>query len=119
MFKRLPANPNLENLKNQAKTLLKAHQQSLPEANSRIQEFHPEWSHSSIEQIQNANISLSDAQWVVAREYNHDSWTKLKRYVESRNRLFESRKHLEEMLAKADGTPTTESSWYINSKVEV
>ena len=41
MPEKLPANPSLENLRNQAKALLKAHGQGLPEANSRIQQFHP------------------------------------------------------------------------------
>ena len=83
MSEKLPTNPSLENLKNQAKALLKAHKQSLSQANSRIQEFHPEWSRSSLEQIQDVSISLSDAQWVIAREYGFDSWAKLKDYIES------------------------------------
>lgn len=84
MPKELPVDPSLENLKNQAKALLKSHRQGLSEANSRIHEFHPEWSRRSVEQIQHADISLSDAQWVIAREYGFDSWAKLKHYVESR-----------------------------------
>ena len=84
MPKELPVDPSLENLKNQAKALLKSHRRGLSEATSRIQEFHPEWSRRSVEQVQHADISLSDAQWVIAREYGFDSWAKLKHYVESR-----------------------------------
>ena len=83
MSKQLPTNPNLEHLKNQAKALLKAHQKGLSEANSRIREFHPEWSRSSMASVRHADISLSDAQWVIAREYGFYSWSKLKRHVQN------------------------------------
>lgn len=107
MPKKLPANPSLEHLRNQAKALLKAHQQSLFEANSRIQGSHPEWSRSSMEQIQSADISLSDAQWVIAREYGFDSWEKLKHHVELRKRP-----------ARGDEEMHEFDSWYIDDKVE-
>jgi hypothetical protein len=55
MSRHLPARPNLEYLKKQAKALLRAH---------------PGW-------------QLADAQHALAREYGFESWPKLKAHVES------------------------------------
>lgn len=83
MSKSLPARPNLEQLKNQAKDLLKSHNSGDPEAHQRIRENHPEWSKSSAPEIRAAKLSLGDAQLVIAREYGFTSWPKLKAHVES------------------------------------
>ena len=74
MSKSLPSRPNLEQLKNQAKDLLKTHQANDPEAIQRVRESHPNWS--------GAKLRLSDAQLVIAREYGFASWPKLKAHVE-------------------------------------
>lgn len=87
MSKKLPVNPNSEHLRNQAKALLKSHRKGLSEANSRILEFHPKWSRSSVSQIHHEGICLSDAQWVIAREYGFDSWAQLKHHIEARRQL--------------------------------
>ena len=74
MKRELPLEPNLDQLKNQAKDLLKAHKASDPEATQRVRESHPGWS--------GAKLRLSDAQLVIAREYGFASWPKLKAHVE-------------------------------------
>lgn len=76
MSKHLPARPNLQQLKKQAKALLKGYQAREPEILRRIGEYHPRWAESS-----KAQFALSDAQFVIAREYGFDNWHKLKAHV--------------------------------------
>jgi len=73
MPKPLPAAPNLEQLGKQAKELHAAFQTNAPAAVSRCTQHLP--------QIK-ADLKLSDAQLVLAREYGFASWPKLKQYVE-------------------------------------
>ena len=82
MSAQLPQNPNLEQLKKQAKALLKAHQTGEPEACSRIQGSFPRLARTPVLEISNALFSLRDAQLVLAREYGFKSWPKLKRFIE-------------------------------------
>src|SRR5262245_12688235 len=83
MPKTLPSRPNLEQLKNQAKDLLKLHKSGDVESLNRIREGHPNFSNVSEQQSRAVNFSLSDAQLVIAREYGFASWPKLKEHVES------------------------------------
>jgi ankyrin repeat protein len=83
MSKSLPARPNLEHLRNQAKDLLKSRKSGDPEVIKRIRESHPRWSNASESEIRVADFSLSDAQLVIAREYGFVSWPKLKTHVDS------------------------------------
>ena len=80
--KRLPANPNLDHLKHQAKDLLKDHARCDPGAAQRIREFHPRFSGAVDAVIFEAQPSLSDAQLTIAREHGFPSWTRLKRHIE-------------------------------------
>jgi hypothetical protein len=82
MKRELPSRPNLEQLKIQARELLKAHKSGDPEAIRRIQESHPRLSAATASQIRDAKLRLSDAQLVLAREYGFDSWPKLKAHVD-------------------------------------
>lgn len=63
--------PNIENLRNQAKSLLRAWQQHEPEARNRINEFFAD----------DTRIGLQSTQYVVAREYGFSSWSALIEYV--------------------------------------
>jgi hypothetical protein len=65
----LPDDPNLEHLRNQAKTLLKQVRDGAPEAVALAAEFHP------VE-------SLADAQLVIARSYGFPSWPRIVRHLE-------------------------------------
>jgi len=70
----LPARPDLDQLRHQARELLRAAQRGDPEATTRI--------HAVSEQI-----ILSSAQLALAREYGFASWAKLKLEVERRDVL--------------------------------
>lgn len=74
MTKQLPARPNLEHLKNQAKALFSSWKSNEPKALSRVAPFRF---------VEASEPSLAKAQLVVAREYGFGSWAKLKTHVES------------------------------------
>ena len=80
--KRLPANPNLDHLKYQAKDLLRDHAARNHEAAQRIREFHPQFATATDAEIFDARLRLSDAQLAIAREYGFPSWPRMKRHVE-------------------------------------
>lgn len=82
MPKQLPLRPNLEQLKKQAKALLKAQHAGERNILARIREHHPRWRESSDDAIAETRMTLADAQLVVAREYGFESWPKLKTFVE-------------------------------------
>src|SRR5881628_1471492 len=84
MKRELPSQPNLEQLRIQAKELLKAHKSRDPEAIRRIKESHPRFIDTSIERVRDTKLRLSDAQLVLAREYGFASWPKLQEHVESK-----------------------------------
>jgi ankyrin repeat protein len=81
MKSQLPPRPNLEQLKKQAKAILKGHQASNPQIIEQIQEHHPRWHKASEAAIQSAHFTLSDAQLVIANEYGFETWSKLKNHV--------------------------------------
>src|SRR5215472_11151295 len=67
-------NPDLDQLKRQAKELLEAFLASSPEAVAEVTAY----SSASTP----ANFALHDAQFVLARAYGFDTWRKLKTAVE-------------------------------------
>jgi ankyrin repeat protein len=81
--KKLPSRPNLEQLKKQAKNILKGHQAAQPEILKLIREHHPRFGKSADAAIAKTKLALSDAQVVLARQYGFDSWAKLKTHTES------------------------------------
>jgi len=70
MSRRLPERPNLEQLKKQAKDLLRAIRANSPEALKRIGIADPK------------TFALHSAQWVIAKEYGFESWEVLRREVD-------------------------------------
>ncbi len=66
----LPVRPDLDQLKHQAKDLLRAIHARDPEAVAELRERHPD-------PIDPANAKLADAQLVLARSYDASSWTRL------------------------------------------
>jgi hypothetical protein len=78
----LPARPNLEFLKHQAKSLLKELALHDMAAAQRVREFHPRFPDASDTEIFAAAVHLSDAQLVIARESGFSSWTRLKSEIE-------------------------------------
>ena len=73
MQKKLPARPNLEHLRGQAKALLTSAKSGDPQALAAFAEHHPTAA---------ASPGLSDAQLVVARKHVFASWPKLVHYIE-------------------------------------
>jgi ankyrin repeat protein len=80
--RRLPSKPNLDHLKYQAKDLLKEHGAHTPGVAQRMREFHPRFSRATDAEIFDAQLSLSDAQLAIAREYGFPSWARLKAHIE-------------------------------------
>jgi len=72
MARSLPANPNITQLRTQAKDLRKAVAGGDPSAVERVRDHHPGMSTGSL-----ARFTLRDAQLTLAREYGFDSWHEL------------------------------------------
>ena len=81
--KRLPANPNLDHLKYQAKDLLRDHAFRGQGVSQRIREFHPRFARATDADIFDAQLKLNDAQLTIAREHGFPSWARLKRHIQS------------------------------------
>jgi ankyrin repeat protein len=80
MSKSLPSRPSLEQLKTQAKELLKSLKSGDAGTVQRFRDHHPQGS-SLTTPVPDASWSLSDAQLVIAREYGVASWPKLRERV--------------------------------------
>jgi ankyrin repeat protein len=74
--RRLPAQPNLEQLRKQAKSLLLEYRSGVPAALAEVNQF---------ERNPDPAFALSDAQRVIARAYGFRSWPKLKAFVDGAN----------------------------------
>lgn len=81
MPKQLPPRPRLEQLRKQAKALLRAQQAGDPDALKRMRENHPRF--KSDEQMAAAPFALADAQLVIAREHGFASWPRLQAHVKA------------------------------------
>ena len=79
----LPPKPDLQQLRNQAKDLLKGHQAADPEAAHRLRLALPELAGWSDAEIFRAKLALKGAQRAIAREYGFAEWIDLKRRVEA------------------------------------
>ena len=78
----LPPNPSLKQLKNRAKDLRKAHQSAAPQAAERIKEHLPRLGKASTEEILAGDLSLQEAQHVIACECGFKNWNWLQAVVE-------------------------------------
>jgi Ankyrin repeats (many copies)/Ankyrin repeats (3 copies) len=99
----LPARPNLEQLKKQAKSLLDAVKARDPDARRRFTIL-PAWSGKSLDEIGVSDLALHDAQSVIAREHGFASWNALREEVESRTLSFEAA--VDEFIRCATGGAT-------------
>jgi hypothetical protein len=73
-IRRLPVRPDLDQLKHQARELLRAFHEGDPAAIAELRELHPD-------PIDPARARLVDAQLVLARSYQAASWTRLTQAV--------------------------------------
>lgn len=83
MRKDLPARPNLEHLKAQAKDLLDAFRRGDREARDRFRDALPAARGADDAALVALEPALHDAQSVLAREYGFPSWAALRAHVES------------------------------------
>ena len=78
--------PNLENLKKQAKLILRWHRERHYPVAVQIRRLMPRFSHMPDSEILAANFKLSDAQEMVARQHGFDSWQALKAGISATSR---------------------------------
>ncbi len=77
----LPDSPDLEQLRRQAKELLRDGRAADPAALARFR-FLPSLARASDDELANARLALHDAQSVIAREHGFASWNALREQVE-------------------------------------
>jgi len=82
--------PNLENLKKQAKLILRWHRQRHYPVAAQIRALLPRFLNMSDSEILQARFQLSDAQEMVARQHGFDSWRTLKTGLSARPHKFTS-----------------------------
>jgi hypothetical protein len=78
---RLPARPSLEQLRKQAKELLRDYRSGNTDAVERLGAVIPRLA----EPTQSGDVTLADAQFVLAREYGFENWARLAYHVETIN----------------------------------
>lgn len=83
MSRKLHSKPSLHQLKRQAKELQTACRNGDPEVCAWVKKLLPRLKNASQAEVWAGEVSLSEAQLVIARRYGFDSWPKLKKYVES------------------------------------
>lgn len=92
--KPLPPRPNLEQYKKQAKDLVKAFKSGDPETIRRLRQNHPrlpgrpntnDRNTVTDSEIRNAGLTLTDAQFVIAREHQFESWPKFSKCIKALN----------------------------------
>ena len=82
----LPARPNLDHLKNEAKALQKSFRGGDTDARERVRRTLGESLDSSLEQ----SFKLTDARRVVAREYGFLTWVALRAHVQASRSIAEA-----------------------------
>ena len=78
MKQSLAEKANLDQLKKQAKTLIKAFNSNDTEAAARFAATHPRLTGLDVTDVLKKKLALNDAQWVIAREHGFKDWTELK-----------------------------------------
>jgi uncharacterized glyoxalase superfamily protein PhnB len=82
--------PNLENLKKQAKLILRWHRERHYPVAAQIREHLPRFLNMPDSEILAASFKLSDAQEMVARQHGFDSWQALKTGLSTTSRKLKS-----------------------------
>ncbi|MBK5222758.1 MAG: ankyrin repeat domain-containing protein [Acidimicrobiia bacterium] len=73
--RRLPSNPSLEHLRNEARDLQRGVRSGEPDAVALVAEHHPD------RDVALSGLKLTDAQLVVARRYGFPSWNRLREHL--------------------------------------
>src|ERR1700733_5253294 len=79
----LPARPNLDQYKKQAKDLVEDCRLGISGALERIQRHHPRLHNLAQADVPRAAFRLTDAQLVIAREHGFESWPKFAKHIET------------------------------------
>lgn len=82
MGKLLPAHPNLDHLKHEAKQLLQAHRQERPEVCAVLRQLR-RFGSMDDRQIAAEPVKLYEVQYALAMEYGFKSWNALRQHVKS------------------------------------
>src|SRR5689334_22257101 len=82
--------PDLENLKKQAKLILRWHRERHYPVAAQIRELMPRFLNMSDSEILAASFKLSDAQEMIARQHGFDSWQALKTGLSTTSRKVKS-----------------------------
>ncbi|HZD48127.1 MAG TPA: hypothetical protein VE178_05210 [Silvibacterium sp.] len=81
----LPARPNLEQYKKQAKDLVRDCGLGDSKVLARVERHHPRFHKRSGSEIRTLQVALTDAQLVIAREHGFGSWQKFAKHIETDN----------------------------------
>jgi hypothetical protein len=99
----LPVRPNLDQLKHQAKDLLKAYRAGDLQAAADFAALHPD-------KVAPARAKLADAQLVVARSYHASSWTRLVQGCQLINAIWDDDPDAVERLVNANPNLLTDTA---------
>jgi ankyrin repeat protein len=118
--KDLPARPNLEQYKKQAKDLLKDFADNPTGAQSvtRIRRHHPRFQKLTETDMQHARVSLTDAQLVIAREHGFESWPKFARHIETFNLIRSLASLPDPVAAFIEWASVPRHSWHPSGTLE-
>src|SRR5437667_3212680 len=92
--RKLSARPRLEQYREQAKDLIKAFKSGDPDATRWIRRYHPrlpgrpdtnDRNNVTDSEIRSAKLSFADAQFVIAREHQFESWPKFAKHIKALN----------------------------------
>src|ERR1700728_3074490 len=81
----IPARPNLEQYKKQAKDLVRDCGLRVPDAVARVLRHHPRFHKLADDDPHGEDITRTDAQLVIAREHGFQSWPKFSQHIETLN----------------------------------
>jgi ankyrin repeat protein len=83
----LPRDPNIEQLRNLAKTLQRLVREGEPGTVALVREFHPRFADLAAGTPKATRFTRADMQLTLARSYGFPSWPKLHAHIETVNRL--------------------------------
>ncbi|HET9369442.1 MAG TPA: ankyrin repeat domain-containing protein [Vicinamibacterales bacterium] len=106
--RRLPVRPNLDQLKHQAKDLLKAYRRGDADARADVAAFHPD-------RVAPESAKLADAQLVLARSYEAPSWMRLVQCCELIDAIWNDDPETVRRLVTANRNLLTENAGIRNS----
>ena len=83
--------PNLENLRKQAKLVLRWHRDRYYPVAAEIRAMLPRYQHMTDPEVLAHSFKLSDAQQLVAKQHGFDSWQALKKRTRKRWQIMQIR----------------------------